>query len=478
MTEPFPQPGRKTAFIWNVAGGWVSNLVLIVQGVVFIPLYLHFIGDRMYGFWLATGGILAWFSMMDIGAAGVTKQRVAAAYGRKDWQGIIDYFWHGLTVMAGIGVLFTLLILTLSSRLPSVAGADPEYWTELEACLLLSASATLAYLINLVLKALLEALQRNAIKSMVEVFGGLLNISVTFLALTVYDYGLWSIPLGYFARQLFEGVSLVTYVGSLNRKLGRLTCWSKKTFMDYRNTSGAILASKSATTLSASIPKVLITRFISPEATVIYTLSLRALELISTFVNRYNAAVLPSLSHIYSEGYSQNFKHTNATTKFERFFDLLCLICLMLYCLLNDLFISIWVGEKYFAGPYFVCIAALYFYLTWRNNLFNIFLFSKEKIVLANLLAAGDHFIRVFLMIPMLLLWGMEGLLLGASISAVIFHIVFISCLNDHANGIAFKSKIKQFSQMMLLFTTIIFSSFIGDSVEELLWPIIDNLKI
>ena len=110
---------RKQAVIWHIAGGWLSNLIHIIQGLLLIPLYLHYLGDRLYGFWLATGGVLAWISMLDLGASAVTLQRCAAAYGRKDLATVTSYFWHGVVVTAGVMTIFLIAIFTIGFFIPS-----------------------------------------------------------------------------------------------------------------------------------------------------------------------------------------------------------------------------------------------------------------------------------------------------------------------------------------------------------------------
>ena len=51
-------------------------IIAIIRGLLFIPLYINFIGVRLYGLWLASGGVLVWLTMLDLGLGQGVAQRV------------------------------------------------------------------------------------------------------------------------------------------------------------------------------------------------------------------------------------------------------------------------------------------------------------------------------------------------------------------------------------------------------------------
>src|SRR4051812_49736508 len=56
----------------------------IVVGLGLVPFVLHRVGERLYGFWLASGEVLAYAAMADLGVMGVVPWLIAEADGRSD----------------------------------------------------------------------------------------------------------------------------------------------------------------------------------------------------------------------------------------------------------------------------------------------------------------------------------------------------------------------------------------------------------
>ncbi len=71
---------RKTIKILTI-GNYSVMIIDIIQGLAFVPLYLNYIGERLYGLWLGTGGILAILAFLDMGMASLTIQRISREYG-------------------------------------------------------------------------------------------------------------------------------------------------------------------------------------------------------------------------------------------------------------------------------------------------------------------------------------------------------------------------------------------------------------
>ena len=52
-------PSRSKSTKILAIGSYSILLIDIIQGLAFVPLYISFTGERLYGFWLASGGIIA-----------------------------------------------------------------------------------------------------------------------------------------------------------------------------------------------------------------------------------------------------------------------------------------------------------------------------------------------------------------------------------------------------------------------------------
>ncbi|WP_295672730.1 hypothetical protein [uncultured Mucilaginibacter sp.] len=119
--------GRKKATIWNLFFLNIGFVITLINGVLVIPLYLHFIDSAVYGAWLATGNVLTWITIVDPGVAGVLLQRVSYAIGEKNEEEL------GLAICSGILIACMLFVLSiivgygLSYVIGNIANIDMRY---------------------------------------------------------------------------------------------------------------------------------------------------------------------------------------------------------------------------------------------------------------------------------------------------------------------------------------------------------------
>ena len=419
--SPLPPPNRRRAFIVNLAGGWLGNSVLIVQGILFIPLYINELGSELYGFWLATGGILAWFAMVDVGAASVTQQRCAAAYAKNDFQGVVDYLWHGLVVMLLVGAVYTGLILLSYSHVSSWFNIPEQHEQVLSGCFLLAAAGTYSYLFSLVFRAFCTGLQRNEVHSVANLLGSLSAIAVIYIALVHLDWGLWSIPAANFFRQTFELSVNVIYSASLLRRINHQTNWQKSTFRDYRKNTTALLAAKASSNFATSLPNILITRMIGPEATVIYNVTTRPIQIVSAFINRANSSMFSAFSHYCADPRISDERFAKLGQKTALIFGTVPTGAVLLYCFLNEPFINIWVGPEQFAGQLFTALTAVASFLLFSNNFFNGLVSATGEISKANWLMTGESLLKAAVLLPAIYFFELIGAQVAMIVAAVLF---------------------------------------------------------
>jgi O-antigen/teichoic acid export membrane protein len=361
---------RKKAVLWHVTGGWLSNIIQIIQGVLLIPLYLHYLGDRLYGFWLATGGVLALISMVDVGVSAVTLQRCAAAFGRKELATVTLYFWHGAVVMVGMLGLLLVVVLAVGHFVANWLQIDSAFQAIIIQCYYATSLATLIHLANEFMRNFAAALQRNHIPVFAQTFGDMVSLIGIVLALVVFELGLWALVAGVLLRtsvpmviNLFHTVQIIRSIGFGNR-------WSFVIFKDYMSMTPAILAAKSSGQLARHLPAVLITRIIGPEATVAYTVTMRVVMMVQSFINHALSGLYGACSHYFNDPAVTREHQCQTLSKLTRGYFLTSAVGVSLYALFNHGFISLWISDQQFAGQLFTCLAALASFILVRNNLF------------------------------------------------------------------------------------------------------------
>ena len=94
--------------------GYGLQIIVLIRGLLLIPFYVSIIGDRLYGLWLASGGVLVWLSMLDVGLTTGLLQRLSHNYGKKNFQLHTDYLINGLIIYSFFGVILLCSGYTIS----------------------------------------------------------------------------------------------------------------------------------------------------------------------------------------------------------------------------------------------------------------------------------------------------------------------------------------------------------------------------
>lgn len=415
------KPSRRKAVIWFTVGGWLSNGIIMIQGLLLIPLYIKYLGADMYGFWLASGGMLAWLSMVDVGGAAITRQRCANAYGKGDLQRLVDYFWHGALVMLGVITVFLVLLFAFSPLIPQAIRADEELRPILLTCLLISGVGTALNFARMFLREFASAAQRNGLPAVATLVGLILALGFTIVGLTVYDLGLYALAI---ATVIRSGVPLLMNAlgaGLLLTSVKYRNSWSKTIFRDYWVTTPAVLSAKAAGVFSQQLPVVLLTRWAGPEVTVAYSVSIRLLEMAKHFINHPLAALYGASAHLFGDAAVTPERKRALFRQIASGFSAATTGAFAYYVLVNQGFIHLWIAPDKYLGPAFTVVAALAMLLQLRNQLYTNFIGSHGAIQISGYSSALEKLITVA--VQCVLIYHFAAL--GAVASLVLVAVVF-----------------------------------------------------
>ena len=72
------------ASIYNYLFNSINAIIVIINGIVMVPIYFHYMSVSTYGAWLATGNMVAMLGLLESGFSSVITQKMAAAIGDGD----------------------------------------------------------------------------------------------------------------------------------------------------------------------------------------------------------------------------------------------------------------------------------------------------------------------------------------------------------------------------------------------------------
>ena len=99
------------ASIYNYFFNSINAIIVIINGVVMVPVYFHYMSVSTYGAWLATGNMVAMLGLLESGFSSVITQKMAAAIGSGDKERYGKL--AGANIVTAILIAFGILFLGL-----------------------------------------------------------------------------------------------------------------------------------------------------------------------------------------------------------------------------------------------------------------------------------------------------------------------------------------------------------------------------
>jgi O-antigen/teichoic acid export membrane protein len=388
------QISRKKSASIQAVGGYMNTIAMLIQGLLLMPLYLHFIESHVFGLWLATGGILGLLSMMNLGLSSMMMQRIAYAYAKNNVTSINKYFTNGFLVYSIISLLLLLIGLTLSPLVPNIIGATSNNGELLKGCFQLSLISLVLSLINESLRCLSYATLRPLIPVTGVVFGRLSGMILT-IFLLYRSYGLWSIPIGMVIGEviifIFNLVSSLKVIYQINFKLS----FNIQVIKEYFKTAPSLFMATIGNTVANTVEPLLITIFISPEVTTIYILNRRAADVVFNMLSVIVGSISGPLSNLIGEGNVHNIANIVIKILFACF--ALSIIGFAIYQATNEMFISLWVGKEFVTDQRIVMLIALAFSARFFRGVISQLLYSYGDFTFPSKLIFAEGLVRIIL---------------------------------------------------------------------------------
>ena len=205
---------RRRNAIVAAAFSYAQSFLGILASFFITRLLVRALGADLYGTWLATGGLLGYAALADLGIFGVMPWLFAEADGEKDVDRKRSLVAHGLLAGAGAGVVYAAAAFGVWMLLPRMAHLQASDVERLRGPIALIVVATaVSYPLRL-FSALCAGLQDFKFLGLLGVVGTLLNAALS--------YGLLRAGFGLYALAVASIVPpILTSVCALARTIQR-----------------------------------------------------------------------------------------------------------------------------------------------------------------------------------------------------------------------------------------------------------------
>src|SRR5215208_6178925 len=179
----------------------------IVVGIALVPFVLHRVGPRLYGYWLASGEVLAYAAMADFGIMSVVPWLIAEADGRRDRAAIRRLMSTGFCAAIVVSGLYALLVIVLWRAAPSILSLGAADRAAIAGPLQLIAAVTAVVMPLRVFGTVLMGLQDVKFYGILSTANWALNIVLT-VTLMLHGYGLYALAIGTVAPSIAGVVAM------------------------------------------------------------------------------------------------------------------------------------------------------------------------------------------------------------------------------------------------------------------------------
>lgn len=395
-------------------------VLLVIQGIVLVPLYLHYIDARLYGAWLATGSIVAFMGLLDLGFSSVIVQKIATIAGQRDYKRLGELIGTSLVITCLLALLPILFAGLLFLKVPTWVNMEGIEALQIARAFLVAAASTSMMLIAYGAGGIFLGLQRVGVVSIQFIISSLIGIVATLFFLHI-GWGIVSIPSGLLTQSALLAISHCLYLWWwLRRNLPpKSLCFQQSLFRDLFRQSSWVFMSRLSNVAATQSDRLIVAAMIDPRLTTTLVLTKKSSDIITTLVSHISSAFMPSLAHLSGE------KDLDMV-KLKRFMLGMMKISLIVgifgiggIFLLNKEFVRLWVGQDYYGGALLtglICVAG--FIIICNTVVYNS-IFAKGEIHTTAKAAMFEAIVRVPLSIALCYYFGIKGVVLAGIIAVL-----------------------------------------------------------
>jgi O-antigen/teichoic acid export membrane protein len=329
--------------------GYAQFAFAIVTGLVLVPITLHYLGTRTWGLWLASGEVLGYAAMIDLGVLGVLPWMIGEADGRRDRQAIRTLVTTGMFVGVLAGVGYALVGFGLWSVLPYALGLTPDDRALIGPPLtLLIAAHAISYPLR-VFRAVLAGMQDALFNGVLTLVQSLLTVTLT-AVLLISGYGLFALAAAASLPSVIVLVAATVRVVMVTPDV--MSGWKLPRVPDVRNllVNGAgVWLSAVGWQLLAASNAIVMTGLGHPEWVAIYSCTAKLSTLGAQLAWVLPDSGLVGLAQVAGEAQSEP-RLRGVVLMMLRLHLLLAGAGALALLALNPTFVSIWVGPALFGG--------------------------------------------------------------------------------------------------------------------------------
>lgn len=345
------------ASIYNYLFNSINAIIVIINGIVMVPIYFHYMSVSTYGAWLATGNVVAMLGLLESGFSSVITQKMSAAISRNDNTRYSLLAGSNITTAIFMASAILVFGLSISPFISDWINADAEIQSDIRLAYIIALVSSCVALMVSLFGAFPQVWQDTKAVGMINTVTGLAAIASLVLFLFL-GFGVVSIALSYLVRALLNLLCQGTWI---------IKKWKRddiaKPLFSFSESKKLVkdciypFLSKISSVLMGNTQSFIIAHFMNPALAAVYDLTSKVCFVACGFVSQMNGSFFALFSLTLSSGDKTKIDGVFKTT--TQFFVLsLALVSLYSICFTEPV-INYWVGLDKYGGTWLLITIVL-----------------------------------------------------------------------------------------------------------------------
>ena len=343
------------ASFFNYLFNSINALVVIINGIVMVPIYFHYMSVSTYGAWLATGNVVSMLGLVESGFSSVITQKMAVTITNNDNKKFLKLAGANLITAA----LFSSIILVVGLLIsPFVAGwvnAETSDFYAIKLAFVIALVASCISIIVSLIGAFPQVWQETKNVGIINTVSNITAI-VSLVLFLLFGFGVVSIALSYLVRAclnlFFQGLWIFNHW----RKKGLdKPLFDKSTVFNLFRACLYPFLSKLSGIFMGHSQSFIIAYFMNPALAAIYDITTKVCNVACTFVSQTNGSFFALFSLTMASNEKSRINDVLRKTS-SFFFVSLFSVALYSMCF-SEPIINYWVGLDKYGGVLLLSVA-------------------------------------------------------------------------------------------------------------------------
>lgn len=412
--------------IINLLVGIVSNVVILVMGLIIPRILLTHYGSDTNGLISTITQIFTYVALLEAGIGQATLNALYKPLKEKREEDVINVLYASRTYYRKVTYIYALAVIILAVALPFVIKSDLNYKTIFLSVLFEGASGAITFYFIQTHSMFLVADGKTYIRSIIDLTIKVSGYGVK-IVLALFYANIVYIQLGFFLLSL---VKVILYHLIMKRKYGWIDyskCTNKTIILPNRND---YIITELSWVLFSSTDLIVLSLFSSTKMSSVYSVNNMIFLALNNLLNAAYYAIYYLLGRAYYEGI-ETYKKMHDT--FNSFFMSMITVFMCVALLLAEPFIKIYtmgvsdIEYNLYWLPLCFCLVQLFSWSRYvSGNLTGIAGYAKPVSTISLIEAVTNAVLSVILVN----IWGVYGVVL-ATVIALPLKVIFTNYLAD-----------------------------------------------